>query len=124
MNIKKGTFPGCCGIQVLWNFGNTDVTLGDKNDIEISTIDKAISKVLTKGVKDPYVPSNYIPPAPTPFAMTLVALNRTQYKKMHKMMVRKGFKLIDKGWNLNHKDMNYLYSLHLKKGQEEYEDLK
>ena len=121
MNIKRGAFPGCCGIQILWNFGNTAVTPGTSSTISVESIDKAINEALL--IKIPGWPDGIVPEKPQPYALTLIALNETQHKKLHRMMKRKGFKLIDKGWNLNHKDMNYLYSIHLEKGEKVY-DLK
>ncbi len=122
MTIKRSGFIGCCGIQILCNFGNTGI-LGFNDAISVRTLDKKISDILLKAVREDWEPAGYRPSKPIPKAMTLIALNQTQHDKLHKLMLKKGFKLVDQGWNLDHKDMNYLYSLHLEKGQKEY-DLK
>lgn len=120
MELKQNSFPGCCGIQILWDFGNTEVSLGENRRATVSAINKAIDDALLEPlVLNPNnYPANYLPPLPPVKAITLIALNETQHKKLHKLLLKKGFKLIVKGWNKNHNGMNYLYSINLKKGKE------
>lgn len=115
-SLKIANFMNCCGIQIIHSFGNSGL-MG--HSPLIKDVDKALSDIILKGFRDPNLPMIYQNP-PYNFAMQLVAFNTLQHKKYHRMMIRKGFKLIDKGWNLNHKNMNYLYSLHLEKGKKEY----
>ncbi len=120
MNIRRGSFPGCCGIQVLWDLGMTKCSLGDhKEKTKLVDVEESLNNLF----QDPQLYDAALPnlamTLPT-LAMTLICLNTEQHKNMHKMLTRKGFKLIDKGWNKTHKNMNYLYSLHLEKEKTSY----
>lgn len=120
MRLKVSPFMNCCGIQIIYNFGNSS----DVNPIyTVAETSKAVSDIILEGYRDPNYQAPIPPGPPYNYAMQLVSLNTQQHKKLHKMMIRKGFKLIDKGWNLNHRNMNYLYSLHLEEGRKTY-DLK
>ncbi len=113
MNIRRGSFPGCCGIQVLWDLGMTKCSLGEyKIEIDKKDVEESLNNLF----KDPRISVTALPI----LAMTLICLNTEQHKNMHKMLTRKGFKLIDKGWNKTHENMNYLYSLHLEKEKTSY----
>ena len=120
MAISKSPFHGCCGIQILYGLNNlTSAATTKTAKLAIA----ALKNVIIKGIRNPWDEITIPLPKPYNYAMQLVALNQIQHDYLHKLMLKIGFKLVDKGWNLNHKNMNYLYSLHLMEGKKEY-DLK
>lgn len=118
MGLKISSFSNCCGIQIIHNFNNTSAASTIRPSVKET--DKALSDIILKGHRSPTLPEDVDLPPVYNYAMQLVALNSHQHKKLHKMMIKKGFKLIDEGWNLIHRNMNYLYSLHLEEGKKTY----
>ena len=116
MRLKIASFANCCGIQIIHNFGNTSANGPPYTVTETS---EAISDLIRNGYSDQLHPAQG-PAYVYDFSMQLIALNSHQHKKLGKMLIKKGFKLIDEGWNKNHQNMNYLYSLHLEKGKKTY----
>ncbi len=110
MNISLASFHACCGMRILWNFGNEGG--GANIEIDIKELEKELKAVLKSGTKNMYERGR----TPIPkSAMLLIAVNETQNKLMKEMLLKNGFKLVSKGWNGQHKNINYLYSLERKK---------
>ncbi len=108
MNISLAGYQACCGIKILWNFGND--TINDERDIK--EVEKELKLTLKSGTKNQYDPGR----SPLPkMAMFLIAVNEKQNKLMKKILIENRFKLVSKGWNTAHTNMNYLYSLERKK---------
>ena len=115
MKLTVNSFAHCCGIQIISDFGNTAFTGGQNREFSIKDIEAELKKILVTGTKGMWENEHeYCIPAKK-LALTLVALNATQHKKLHKCLLRHKFKLVSKGWNMAHKDYNYLYSLERKK---------
>ncbi len=112
MSIQLSSFHACCGIKILWNFKNEGGIAN--SEIEIEEVEKELKLVLKKGTKSPYAEGNVRTPLPKS-AMLLIAVNTKQNELMKKMLLENGFKLVSKGWNGPHKNINYLYSLERKK---------
>jgi len=111
MKLAVRDFTHCCGIQIISDFGNTKVTGGQNREFSIKDIEAELKQILVTGAKD----WNDLLRPPQKRALTLIALNAEQHEKLHKCLLRHKFKLVSKGWNMNHKDYNYLYSLERKK---------
>ena len=111
MDLKSNAFVGCCGINILWDFGNTVTTPGHTTKFTLKTIKKAITDTLNYGDKRYWYMGRRPPHKDIPKAMTLIALNGTQKRRLHKTLLDKGFKLVSQGYNINHRSLNYLYSL-------------
>ncbi len=111
MELKVNSFAACCGIKIIHDFGYTSITSGRRSSPALKSIKKAIQDALDYGDSRYW----YMGVRPlgknTPNAMTLIALNSTQKKKLHKTLLDEGFKLVSQGYNRNHKNINYLYSL-------------
>ncbi len=108
MSIAVSPYQACCGIRVLWNFGNDT----HNNEIDIKEVEKELKITLKSGTRNPYGSDRN--PLPK-MAMLLIAVNEKQNKLMKKILIENGFKLVSQGWNAAHKNMNYLYSLEKKK---------
>ncbi len=111
MKLTVNSFAHCCGIQIISDFGNTAFTGGQNREFSIKDIEAELKRILVIGTED----WNGLLRPPQKLALTLIALNAEQHKKLHKCLLRHKFKLVSKGWNMNHKDYNYLYSLERKK---------
>lgn len=117
MTLKVANFMSCCGIQIIHNFlNNSEFSML----VSVKKTEKELRNIVLKGWFNPLDTNSAIGIKPYNFAMQLVVLNTYQHDKFHKMMIKNNFQLIDKGWNLNHRNMNYLYSLHLEEGKKEY----
>ena len=110
MNISLASFQACCGIRILWNFGNEGG--GANIEIDIKELEKELKIVLKSGTKCMYERGRTLLPKT---AMLLIAINGKQNKLMKKMLLKNEFKLVSQGWNAAHKNINYLYSLERKK---------
>ena len=115
MKLVVGNFQHCCGIQTLSDFGNTVQTSGQNRGVSIKDIEAELKQILVTGHKGEWAGGREYSIPARKLALTLVALNATQHKKLHKCLLRHKFKLVSKGWNMAHQDYNYLYSLERKK---------
>ncbi len=100
MALSINTFPLCCGIRIISNFGRNH-----EQSIIIHTIRETETNL--KELIFRY----------SEIAMLLVALNPYQKSKFHKMLLRQGFKLVSQGYNGSHARNNYLYSHEIKRGR-------
>ena len=75
MELKEAGFNGCCGVNILWDFGNTMVTPGSHTAFAPKTVKKAITDTLNYGDRRFWYENHRPPHKNTPKAMTLIALN-------------------------------------------------
>ncbi len=109
MIVSLSHFQSCCGIKILWSFGNEG---GNNPETDIKEVEKELKTTLKSGTISMY--NSGRTPIPKS-AIILIAVNGHQNKLMKKMLLENGFKLVSKGWNSGHNNTNYLYSLERKK---------